>query len=367
MSRVLAVILACGLSSIVSALQLPQLPYASYAANMSVVKLIDGVTVETIVGSVEASLNAKVVCFPEQWGEPQGNASTATFTATLMNYSSGSRTSRTVSLRSDVERCAVGKLSGNMPPGGDSLLAPAATMTVSGVRNETLDGTPVTVYSLSESTTGMSQQWIVSASSPHVPISLTTLSTGSQVKTTFANYRAIDAMDQECAAEHFRCDTVQCIARPGASVAALQSAIAWVCGVEDCSPIQAGGPRFYPSTPTAHASWAFEQYYLAHAAQGPPACNFGGAGQLVTCDNLPSHCAVVPGASDAALQHVLDWICGPTGIQNCAPIMPGGAHYLPNTTKNHADWAFNVYFQAYRCIPGWDACDFNGTAHVVAN
>ena len=159
---------------------------------------------------------------------------------------------------------------------------------------------------------------------------------------------------------------VRCVASPSATPSALYAAVDWVCGVEGCGAIQANGSHFYPNTIVAHATYAFDEYYRAHASQGPAACNFGGAGELVNCNvSAAATCNATSEASDSALQEALDWACSQRGVQDCAPIMPGGSHFYPNTTRAHADWAFTTYFRAYRCVPGWHACFFNGTAHVV--
>jgi len=69
-----------------------------------------------------------------------------------------------------------------------------------------------------------------------------------------------------------------CQASPTAKPAALQSALQWVCGVEDCSPINPGGSHYLPNTLVDHCNWAFNQYYVANRLkQGGSACNFGGS------------------------------------------------------------------------------------------
>jgi hypothetical protein len=53
------------------------------------------------------------------------------------------------------------------------------------------------------------------------------------------------------------------------------------------------------------------------------------------------------------------------GVENCAPINPGGSHYYPNTLKDHCNWAFNTYYLANRLGGGSGACNFGGSAILV--
>uniref|UniRef100_A0A6B2LTR4 X8 domain-containing protein n=1 Tax=Arcella intermedia TaxID=1963864 RepID=A0A6B2LTR4_9EUKA len=51
---------------------------------------------------------------------------------------------------------------------------------------------------------------------------------------------------------------------------------------------------------------------------------------------------------------------------DCSPISPGGAHYIPNTLNDHANWAFNAYYLLHRAAQGASACNFGGVASLVA-
>jgi len=74
----------------------------------------------------------------------------------------------------------------------------------------------------------------------------------------------------------------ECHARPDADPGALGSALGWVCGQLDCSPINPGGKHFEPNTLADHCNWAFTQYFKAwKMQQGYGACNFNGVAQLV--------------------------------------------------------------------------------------
>lgn len=57
-----------------------------------------------------------------------------------------------------------------------------------------------------------------------------------------------------------------CVAKNNAEDAALQGALDWACGPgsADCSPIQRGGPCYFPSDIETMASYAFNSYYLKH-------------------------------------------------------------------------------------------------------
>ena len=144
----------------------------------------------------------------------------------------------------------------------------------------------------------------------------------------------------------------------------MLGALQWACaeGGIDCDNISYGGPDYYPNSLIAHASWAFNQYYQANLIDGAVSCEFG---LVAICNTNCTKCQATPNASDAALGAALTWVCGPQGIQTCEPIQPGGSNFLPNTTQAHASWAFNVYYQGYKCQPDWPSCDFGGTAEVV--
>eukprot|EP01051_Picozoa_sp_SAG22_P000061 SAG22_NODE_1_length_62449_cov_158.689270_61_plen_277_part_00 len=74
-----------------------------------------------------------------------------------------------------------------------------------------------------------------------------------------------------------------CRTKAGAAAADIQPGLTWVCagGGLNCAPIKPGGAHFAPNTVAAHADWAFDQYYQAHAASGPGTCFFGGVAALV--------------------------------------------------------------------------------------
>ncbi|GAB2261094.1 hypothetical protein Droror1_Dr00011949 [Drosera rotundifolia] len=73
-------------------------------------------------------------------------------------------------------------------------------------------------------------------------------------------------------------------------------------------------------------------------------------------------CVPKPGATDAQLQSNINYACS-QGI-DCTPIQVGGACFQPVSTRGHAQYAMNAYYQA----KGYQAfnCDFAGTG-VITN
>ncbi|KAM0845502.1 hypothetical protein ACQ4PT_056337 [Festuca glaucescens] len=76
-----------------------------------------------------------------------------------------------------------------------------------------------------------------------------------------------------------------CVAKNNAEDGPLQSAIDWACGPNggaDCRAIQQGGACYEPPDLLAHASYAFNDYFLrSGGAASPAACDFSGAAALI--------------------------------------------------------------------------------------
>jgi len=77
-----------------------------------------------------------------------------------------------------------------------------------------------------------------------------------------------------------------CQTNPTAKPADLQTALGWVCGVQDCSPINPGGSHYQPNTLKDHCDWAFNHYYETNRLQqGSGACSFSGNAILAPPSN----------------------------------------------------------------------------------
>lgn len=71
-----------------------------------------------------------------------------------------------------------------------------------------------------------------------------------------------------------------------------------------------------------------------------------------------AYCLCSSGASEAAMQKVIDYACG-SGA-DCRPILQSGACYNPNTLLGHCSYAVNSYYQSKSTSGG--TCDFGGVA-----
>ncbi|XP_031267838.1 glucan endo-1,3-beta-glucosidase 4-like [Pistacia vera] len=65
---------------------------------------------------------------------------------------------------------------------------------------------------------------------------------------------------------------------------------------------------------------------------------------------------------DSELLEAMDWACGAGGA-NCTNIQPNQPCFYPNTTKDHASYAFNNYFQKYKNKGG--SCYFKGAGLIT--
>ncbi|KAI3847671.1 hypothetical protein MKX03_008849 [Papaver bracteatum] len=81
--------------------------------------------------------------------------------------------------------------------------------------------------------------------------------------------------------------TTYCVAKPfGVHENVLLAALNWVCGKVDCSPLLQGQKCYEPDTVSAHASYAFNQYYQ-QSGRLTGTCDFNRVAMVTTTD--PSH------------------------------------------------------------------------------
>eukprot|EP01065_Artemidia_motanka_P019986 TRINITY_DN2390_c0_g1_i1.p1 TRINITY_DN2390_c0_g1~~TRINITY_DN2390_c0_g1_i1.p1 ORF type:complete len:179 (+),score=63.76 TRINITY_DN2390_c0_g1_i1:76-612(+) len=159
-----------------------------------------------------------------------------------------------------------------------------------------------------------------------------------------------------------------CVADRSKSSDVLGAGLSFACslGKVNCTPINAGGADYYPNNIYAHCDYAFNQYYQNNPV--PSSCDFSGAAFLVNCSTDCTKCQTTNTSTAAQVAADLDFLCGKAGVlgDRCDAIKPGGSAFMPNTTKAHADWAVNTYYQVYKCPQPKSSCDFNGTAQVVS-
>ncbi|KAK1411162.1 hypothetical protein QVD17_37707 [Tagetes erecta] len=92
-----------------------------------------------------------------------------------------------------------------------------------------------------------------------------------------------------------------CVARTDATPDALQAALDFACGAgADCEPLQQTGQCFLPNTVQAHASYAFNSYYM-HLSMDPAACDFAGTATLAKTDPSYGSCVYPASPSTAGV------------------------------------------------------------------
>nr|XP_010924235.1 glucan endo-1,3-beta-glucosidase-like [Elaeis guineensis] len=80
-----------------------------------------------------------------------------------------------------------------------------------------------------------------------------------------------------------------CVAKPSTTELALKDNIQFACNNINCSPIQIGGPCFYPDTTISHASVVMNIYYQANG-RNYWNCDFGGSGMISFSDPSYENC-----------------------------------------------------------------------------
>lgn len=104
-------------------------------------------------------------------------------------------------------------------------------------------------------------------------------------------------------------------------------------------------------------TWVFHGFSRTIPADSESEC------KALTCSRSKAKtCCVKSSATDEQLQNALTWACSSSGL-DCAPINPGGAHYEPNTVRDHCAWAFEAYWLQFAHKGG--TCDFGNTAELA--
>jgi glucan 1,3-beta-glucosidase len=101
-------------------------------------------------------------------------------------------------------------------------------------------------------------------------------------------FPTLPSTETSAAACYWWCNTDCCLANTQASQSDVQSSLTFACsnGV-DCSPVNQGGAYYNPNDLNHHASYAFNEWWASHHAQGSgQGCNFQGAATYCT-----SNCA----------------------------------------------------------------------------
>jgi len=78
--------------------------------------------------------------------------------------------------------------------------------------------------------------------------------------------------------------------------------------------------------------------------------------------NPETQCHMTPWAPASLVKQKLFHVCMQV---DCLAILPGGSHFEPNTLQNHADYAFNRWYQANRGNPALKGivCYLDGAAY----
>ena len=333
----------------------PMPPYAAYTVEVETMTMPVRGKQTTTFFKAEVDTAAQARC---------DSRTTATGTPTdavLYNFTAGTATSAVLAANGTATKCATTPFDGNFTRDAALGITPAAKVLAELTYAATEKG-GVVVYNGTYASNTYSYKFQADAKTGVlVPLILLETTDVNTVLTTYT-MAPIAALKQECV-KHAQCFSDVCVVSPWAAPAVIQAAIDWVCGKVDCAPLNVKSAS--PNTLVAHGGWAFERYFAAHrAAAGDAACNFNAAGMVVACKNACSKCVANPAAAAHVVEAAVAWVCNDTpdngGRVNCSMIPAS----LPNTTSAHADWAFDQYYQAYKCDPTGSNCDFNGAAMI---
>lgn len=123
-------------------------------------------------------------------------------------------------------------------------------------------------------------------------------------------------------------------------------------------------PTITPTTPTTSTTPIINPNSNPDYSTTPPATMTPFSNPAATTSSSApsssgaSWCVAAQSASQTSLQVALDYACGYGGA-DCSPIQAGGSCYNPNTLRDHASYAFNVYYQKN---PVPNSCSFGATA-----
>eukprot|EP01062_Namystynia_karyoxenos_P064427 TRINITY_DN57359_c0_g1_i1.p1 TRINITY_DN57359_c0_g1~~TRINITY_DN57359_c0_g1_i1.p1 ORF type:complete len:212 (+),score=82.51 TRINITY_DN57359_c0_g1_i1:81-638(+) len=163
---------------------------------------------------------------------------------------------------------------------------------------------------------------------------------------------------------------LRCLAEPNRSPDDLGYAISIVCDPKhlDCSPINEGGPLFWPNDIYAHCNWAFNKYWETVGQRNATFCNTTGIppgkARVFNCTEGCTKCQVKNTTSDADAVGIYSYLCQKSLGPLCAPINAGGA--MANASaQEKASYVANIAYQPVACDLGAAACDFKGAGEIV--
>ncbi|KAJ0903453.1 putative X8 domain-containing protein [Helianthus annuus] len=123
-----------------------------------------------------------------------------------------------------------------------------------------------------------------------------------------------------------------CVARSDASREALQTALDYACSAgADCAPLQPSGLCFLPNTIQAHASYAFNSYYMRRF-MAPGSCDFSGTATFAKTDPSYGSCVYPPSPSTAGATTTPITTPGVSGNVPSPPLIGGGLTPVANET-----------------------------------
>ncbi|KAG7535292.1 X8 domain [Arabidopsis thaliana x Arabidopsis arenosa] len=81
-------------------------------------------------------------------------------------------------------------------------------------------------------------------------------------------------------------------------------------------------------------------------------------------ENKGVWCIANDKGTDKQLQANIDWVCSDEGgFRDCGAINPGGPCFEPNTVRDHASFAMNLYYQNLGATKA--QCNFHNTGVEV--